>query len=272
VRDTPISEAAIIGAAMGAAAAGLRPVAEIMIMDFIGIALDQLVNGAAKLHYMTSGKLKAPLTLRTSVTARFGAGATHSQSLEAWLMHIPGLKVAMPSTPFDAKGMLTTCILDDDPCVFIEDACLYQRIGQVPAEPYSIPVGEAEVKATGSDVTLITYGWLTHECLAVAEQLAGDGISVEVVDLRWLLPLDTDTILATVEKTGRAVIVHAATRFAGPGAEIAALVNEELFGRLAAPVQRVAAPFVPIPAAPVMEQVYFPSQSAITEAVKATLA
>jgi pyruvate dehydrogenase E1 component beta subunit len=271
VRDTPISESAIIGAATGAAMAGLRPVAEIMIGDFLGVCLDQLVNHAAKLHYMTGGAVSVPLTVRTAVCGRSQFGATHSQSLEAWLMHCPGLKVGMPSTPFDAKGMLTTCIFDDDPCVLMENVTLYQKSGSVGVGEYAIPMGLADVKRAGSDVSFITYGTLVDDCLAAADTLHQQGISAEVVDLRWLVPLDREAILASVAKTKRAVVVHSATRFCGPGAEIAALIAEELSGELAAPVQRVGAPYVPIPTAAPLEQAYYPDLDKIVGGALRTL-
>jgi pyruvate/2-oxoglutarate/acetoin dehydrogenase E1 component len=268
VRDTPISETAIAGAAIGAALGGLRPVAEIMIMDFIGICLDQLANHAAKLRYMSGGRTPVPITVRTAVFAGTGGGATHSQSLEAWLTHIPGLKVVMPSTPRDAKGLLTSCIFDDDPCVFVETVRLFGAKGPVPADAFSIPLGSAEVKREGSDVTVVAHGPAVPDALAAAEELAADGVSVEVVDLRSLVPLDTATVLESAARTGRVVIAHAATTFAGPGAELAATVSHELFGQLAAPVERVGAPFVPIPASPALERSVLPGRADIVAAVR----
>jgi acetoin:2,6-dichlorophenolindophenol oxidoreductase subunit beta len=266
VLETPISEAAIMGAAVGAAMTGMRPVAEIMINDFLMIAMDQLVNVAAKHHYTSNGASKVPLTVRTGVASQFGSGATHSQSLEAWFMHTPGLKVAVPSTAYDAKGMITSCIFDDDPCVFMEHYSLYQDKSDVPTADYEIPIGKADVKRAGKDVSLISYGWTVKSCLAAAEALAAQGIDAEVIDLRWLLPLDVETVLACVARTRRAVIVHAATRFCGAGAEIASTIHEELFGTLAAPVRRVAAPFVPAPATSALEPYYFPTVEQIVAA------
>jgi pyruvate/2-oxoglutarate/acetoin dehydrogenase E1 component len=271
VLDTPISEAAIVGAAIGAALDGMLPVAEIMIMDFIGVALDQIANHAAKLRFMSGGRTPCPVTVRTAVFGGLGSGATHSQSLEAWFMHIPGLKVVVPSTPADAKGLLTSCIFDPDPCVFVETVITYGARGPVPTETgYAIPLGQADVKREGSDVTIVSYGRGVFDALTAAEELAGDGIDVEVVDLRTLVPLDVPRVLASVRKTRRAVVAHYATRFAGPGAELAATISQELFGELAAPVERVGARFAPIPAASVLEAAVFPSASAIAEAARRT--
>lgn len=271
VRETPISEAAIMGAAVGAAMAGLRPVAEIMINDFLTIAMDQLVNLAAKHHSTTRGASCVPMTVRVGVASRLTSGATHSQSLEAWLMHVPGLKVGYASTPADAKGMLTSCIFDDDPCVFFEDYLAYQVKGEVPVAPYTIPVGQADIKRAGSSVTILSYGWMMPLCLQAAATLAAEGIEAEIVDLRWLVPLDETTILASVAKTRRAVIVHAATRFAGPGAEIAAMIQEQLWGQLKAPVLRVGAPYVPAPASAVLEQLFYPAVETIVAAARTAM-
>ncbi len=268
VRDTPISEVAIVGAAIGAALGGLRPVAEVMIMDFISIALDQLVNHAAKARFMSGGTLGVPLTLRTAVFGGIGSGATHSQTLEAWLAHVPGVKVVVPSTPADAKGLLTTCIFDDDPCVFVENVALYGSTGPVPDGDHRIPLGAAEIKRSGSDVTVVTYGRTVRDSLAAAEELAAEQIDVEVVDLRTLVPFDAATVFASVAKTRRAVVAHHATRFGGFGAEVAAAVNEELFGELDAPVVRVGARFAPIGSAPVLEASVLPSAASIAEAVR----
>ncbi|GAT11847.1 alpha-ketoacid dehydrogenase subunit beta [Mycolicibacterium novocastrense] len=271
VLDTPISEAAIMGAAIGAAIDGLLPVAEIMIMDFIGIAADQLINNAAKLRFMTAGRTTAPITVRTQVYSGLATGATHSQSLEAWFMHIPGLKVIVPSTPRDGKGLLTSAIFDDDPCLFVETIRLQAQKGLVPTDPgFSIPLGVADVKRAGSDVTLISYGRSVQEALAAAAALESDGVSAEVIDLRTLVPLDVDTIVASVRRTGRAVVVYDAVQFAGPGAEIVAILQSECFDRLAAPIGRVAAPFVPTPAAPNLEALIYPSAARIVAAVQKT--
>lgn len=272
VLDTPISEAAILGAAIGAAIDGLLPVAEIMIMDFIGIAADQLINNAAKLRFMTAGRTSAPITVRTQVYAGLATGATHSQSLEAWFMHIPGMKVIVPSTPRDGKGLLTSAIFDPDPCLFIETIRLQGKKGPVPVEPgFSIPLGLADIKRSGTDVSLIGYGRCVHDALTAAATLDEQGVSAEVVDLRTLVPLDVETIIASVRRTRRAVIVHDAVQFAGPGAEVAAILHSELFGELAAPVERVAARFAPNPAAPALEAQVYPSPARIAEAALRTL-
>lgn len=249
VMNTPISEAAILGAAVGASIEGYRPVAEIMIMDFIGIAMDQIVNHAAKLRFMSGGRTTCPLTVRTAIFAGTGSGGTHSQSLEAWFMHVPGLKVVYPSTPADAKGLLLSAIFDPDPVLFIEASRLYGVKSDVPmGDGFRVPIGRADIKRAGTDVTLITYGLAVAPALQAAEVLAAEGIDVEVVDLRTLSPLDMDTVLASVTKTRRAVIAHNATTFAGPGAEVASQISEHLFSQLLQPVRRVGAKFTPIPA------------------------
>ena len=268
VRDTPISEAAIVGAAVGAAAAGLRPVAEVMIMDFISIALDQLVNHAAKSRFMSGGRLRIPLTVRTAVFGGIGSGATHSQTLEAWLAHVPGLKVVVPSTPADAYGLLTACIFDDDPCVFIENVALYGTTGPAPEGGTPTPLGVADLKRQGDDVTVVTYGRTVRDALAAAEQVAAEGIDVEVVDLRSLVPLDSATVLGSVSRTRRVVVAHHATRFGGFGAEVASMINEELFGELDAPVGRVGAQFAPIGSASTLEAAVMPSAASIATAIR----
>ncbi len=272
VLDTPISEAAIVGAAIGAAIDGMLPVAEIMIMDFIGIAVDQIINHAAKLRFMSGGRTTAPITIRTQVYGGLGTGATHSQSLEAWFMHIPGLKVIVPASPQDAKGLLTSAIFDQDPCIFVETIRLQSLRGLVPVDPaFAIPLGQADIKRPGSDVTLISYGRGVPEALTAAAMLEADGVSAEVVDLRTLVPLDVATMVESVRRTTRAVVVHDAVRFAGPGAEIAAIVQEEAFDDLTAPIARVGARFVPNPAARNLEAAVYPNANQIAEAAKATL-
>lgn len=268
VRNTPISEQAIVGAAIGASLVGMRPVAEIMLMDFFAVAMDQVANHAAKLRYMSGGRTHVPITIRTSVGGGRQFGAQHSQSLEAWMMHIPGLKVAVPSTPRDAKGLLTSCIFDDDPCIHMETMSLLFTRGPVPAGRFEIPLGVADVKRPGSDVTVVTWGWQVPEVLAAAEVLAGEGTDVEVVDLRTLVPLDRRAVLSSVARTRRLLIVHAATQFAGPGAEIAALVSNELFGDLAAPVARLGAVYSPIPYATELETLHYPERGRIAEAIR----
>ncbi len=269
VLDTPISEAAIAGAAIGAALEGRIPVAEIMIMDFITIAMDQIVNLAAKARFISANRTPCPLTIRTNVFGGTGSGSTHAQSLETWFMHVPGLKVIVPSTPADAKGLLKAAIFDPDPCIFVESSVAGGRRGEVPVGDYTIELGQADIKRPGSDVTIITYGRATFDALEAAESLAADGIDAEVLDLRTLLPLDIDAVLASVARTGRAVITHYATQFAGPGAELSAQINTELFGQLKAPVARVGSRFRPIPARGLEKEV-FPSPDRIAAAVRAT--
>ena len=268
VRDTPITESAIVGTSAGAAACGLRPVAEVMYIDFIGVALDQLYNQAAKMRYMFGGKIKIPMVLRSACGAGRGGAAQHSQSLEAWFMHVPGLKVVMPSTPSDAKGLLISSIRDDNPVVFLEHKLLYNTTEEVPEGVYTIPLGQADIKRTGDDVTVVATSRMVHFALAAAEKCSEDGISVEVVDPRTLSPLDEETILESVRKTHRLVIVHEEVKFAGSGAEIAAMVAEKAFDYLDAPILRVAAPFSPVPFSPSLEKEFIPSEEKILEAVK----
>ncbi|HMD46130.1 MAG TPA: transketolase C-terminal domain-containing protein [Acidimicrobiales bacterium] len=269
VRNTPISEQAIVGAAIGASLGGMRPVAEIMLMDFFAVCMDQVANHAAKLRYMSGGRTNVPITLRTSVGGGAGFGAQHSQSLEAWMMHVPGLKVAVPSTPRDAKGLLYACIVDDDPCIHMETMSLLFTRGPVPSGRFALPLGVAEVKREGGDVTVVAWGKEVPEALAAAETLAAEGTSVEVLDLRTLVPLDRRAILESVAKTRRAVVVHAATEFAGPGAEIAALVSHELFGELEAPVERIGAAYAPVPFAADLEEALFPERGRIAQRIRA---
>jgi len=247
VRATPISEQAIVGTAIGLSMVGYRPVAEIMFFDFITVAMDQIVNHASKLRYMSGGATPAPITIRTTVGgSRFGA--QHAQSLEAWFMHTPGIKVVMPSSPRDAKGLLESCIFDDDPCLFIEHMGLaFSTSEQVPVGDFRLPLGRANVLRTGADVTLITYGSMVGLTLTAAEQLSAQGIQAEVIDLRSLVPLDVPTVLESVTRTRRAVVVHEATQFCGPGAEISSQIHEELFGELLAPVLRVGSDYTPVP-------------------------
>ncbi len=269
VRNTPIAEEGFVGAAVGAAIAGMRPVPEVMFMDFLGVCFDQLSNHAAKLRYMSGGRTPVPMTLRVSMVGGTPIGAQHSQSLEAILMHTPGLKVVMPSTPYDAKGLLMACIEDDDPCVFIESTALFMKRGLVPTEPYKIPIGRAAIRRAGDDVTIISYGRLMADVLKAAEQLAGEGTSVEVIDLRSLAPLDTATILASVGKTRRAIVVHEAVRTCGAGAEIASRIHEELHGELLAPVKRLTAPDSSVPASPGLVSVFYPNAASIVAACQA---
>jgi len=271
--STPITESAIIGSAVGAAAAGLRPVAVLMFVDFIGVCFDQLFNQAAKMRYMFGGKAKIPMVLRTNCGAGSGAAAQHSQSLEAWFMHVPGLKVIMPSTPYDAKGLLISAIRDDNPVVFLEHKGLYSLDGtvDVPDEAYTIPIGKADIKRNGEDVTVVATSKMVLTALNAAEKLAGEGISLEVVDPRTLSPLDEETIIASVEKTGRLIVMHEEVKFAGSGAEIAAMAAEKCFDHLDAPITRIGAPFAPIPFASGLEAEYIPSEADLVEAVRGML-
>ena len=268
VRDTPISESAIMGAAAGAAAAGLRPIAELMFVDFIGVAMDQLFNQAAKMRFMFGGKAKVPMVLRMPQGAGVGAAAQHSQCLEAWFMHIPGIKVCIPATPADAKGLLVSAIRDDNPVVFLEHKLLYGIEGEVDDDLYEIPIGKCKVVREGSDVTIVATALMVHRALEAAEILAKDGISVEVVDPRSLVPLDKDCILDSVRKTHALVVVHEAVKNAGAGAEIAAMVAEEAIEYLDAPIVRIGAPFCPVPFSPTLEQAYMPSVEKVVQPVR----
>jgi pyruvate dehydrogenase E1 component beta subunit len=271
VRCTPISEQAIMGAAIGAAMAGMRPVAEIMLMNFISVAADQLFNHAAKLRYMSGGATPIPLTVRTTTGAGAGFGAQHSEMLEATLIHTPGLKVAIPSTAADAKGLLLSAIFDDDPVVIVEMSSLYFGVrDEVPEGDYRVPLGKARIAREGTDLTLITYGRQVLDCLAEAEKLSAEGYSIEVIDLRTLQPLDTDTVFTSVSKTKRAVVVHEAVTRGGFGAELSAQIHSELFGELAAPVARVGGANTPVPYASSLEQNFLPA-SRITPAIRALL-
>ncbi|TQS47007.1 alpha-ketoacid dehydrogenase subunit beta [Cryptosporangium phraense] len=271
VLNTPISEAAIAGAAIGAAIEGRLPVFEIMIMDFIGIAVDQIVNLAAKARFSSGGRTPCPITVRTASFGGLGNGATHSQSLEAWFMHVPGIKVVVPSTPADAKGLLKSAVFDPDPVLFLETTALYGKRGPVPSGDYTIPLGRADIKRAGSDVTIVTYGRGVYDALDAATALAAEGIDAEVLDLRTLVPLDLPSVLESVGRTGRAVVTHYAVEFAGPGAEIAARISSELFGRLRAPVARVGGRYRPIPAAANLEAAVYPNAERIASAARATV-
>ena len=271
VRDTPLSEAAIAGCAVGAAMTGLRPVAEIMYIDFTTIALDQIVNQAAKMRYMFGGEATLPLVIRTMVGAGTRSSGQHSQSLEAWFCHVPGLKVVMPSTPYDAKGLLRSAIHDDNPVVFIEIKRLYNTKGVVPDAEYFIPLGKADVKRPGSQATIIAAGGQVHESLKAADELSKQGIEVEVIDPRTLYPLDRETIAASVRKTGRAVVATDAIARFGLGAEICAVLMEDAFDYLDAPVQRVGGAEVPMPYAGELETLALPNAARIIEAVRRIL-
>ncbi len=268
VRDTAISEAAIAGAATGAAMLGMRPVAEIMYADFLTLAMDQLANTAAKNRYMFGGRTKVPMVLRTEGGAGRGIAAQHSQSTEAWFNHVPGLYVVMPATPHDAKGLLKTCIRDDNPILFIEHKMLYGTKGEVPDKEYLIPLGLADVKREGKDLTIIAYSKMVLESLKAAEELAQDGTDAEVVDLRSIKPLDVDTIIRSVRKTGKVICVSEACKTNGVPSELISVIQEHAFDYLDAPVRRVCGADVPIPMSPSLEDVAVPSAAAIVEAAK----
>jgi acetoin:2,6-dichlorophenolindophenol oxidoreductase subunit beta len=271
VRNTPISEMAIVGAGIGAAMAGMRPIVEIMYQDFTTLAMEQLVNQAAKHRYMSGGQLKVPLTVRTQGGAGWSPGAQHAQQLEAWFVHVPGLKVVFPSTPEDVRGLLFGAIYDDNPVMFFEHRTLYGLKGEVPEEIEPIEFGKARVHREGEDVTVVATGRLVHEALKAAEEAEADGISVEVIDPRTLLPLDEDAIVASVEKTNRCVVAHEAVVRMGFGAEVAAIVQERAFDYLDAPVGRVGAKFAPLPFAPVMEEYVIPHSNDVLAAIKKTV-
>ena len=268
VMDTPISEAAIAGAAIGAALAGLKPVAEIMYMDFLPIALDQIATQAAKMHFMSGGKLKVPMVLRTQYSLGRVHGAQHSQFFPSMLFQVPGLKVVLPSTPHDAKGLLKAAIRDENPVVFIESGVLYKAKGPVPDGEYMIPLGQCDVKKSGDDITIVAVSRVVTEALAAAAKLEAQGITAEVIDPRTIQPLDLATILASVKKTGRLIIASDDVRCGGIGSEISAQVIEEAFDSLDAPILRVAAPDMPIPFSPTLEQAYMPNVQKIIEAAK----
>jgi acetoin:2,6-dichlorophenolindophenol oxidoreductase subunit beta len=271
VRDTPLSEHAITGAAAGAAMGGMRPVVEIMFSDFLTIAMEQLANQAAKAHFQFGGQVSVPMVLRTAGGSGTGAAEQHSQSLEAWVCHVPGLKVVIPSTPYDAKGLLKTAIRDPNPVVFIEQKLLYRSKGPVPdaAEEYTIPLGVADIKRPGRDLTIVTWGRMVQRCLEAAGKLAGDGIEAEVIDIRSLVPLDKACIIQSVKRTGRALIVHEAVQTAGYGGEIAAVIaDSEAFFHLDAPIRRVAGLDVPIPYNPVLEANVVPTLDKVVAAAR----
>src|SRR5882757_2148744 len=271
VRSTPISEQAIIGAAIGAAIAGMRPVVEIMLMNFTAVAMDMIVNHAAKLRFMSGGQTQVPLVIRTMTGAGMGSGGQHADYLEAWFAHVAGIKVVAPSNPADAYGLMLSCIEDDDPCLFIEHLVSYWAPGTPPTRGLRVPLGKANVVLGGSDVTLISYSGMMTPCAAVAAKLAKDGIKVELIDLRTISPWDTETVLTSVAKTKRAVVVHEAVRSFGVGAEIAATVNERLFGALKAPVQRIGAAYCAVPFSKPLETAFVPSQEQIETAVRKVL-
>jgi pyruvate dehydrogenase E1 component beta subunit len=273
VRSTPISEQAIVGAALGAALTGLRPVAELMLMNFVAVAMDQIHNHLGKLRYMSGGRHFAPVTIRTAAGAGIQFGAQHSDMLEGWLAQSPGIKIAIPSTPADAKGLLTSCIFDDDPCVFVEHSVLYysQVTAPDPGPGHRIPLGRANVVRPGSDLSIIGYGKAIVDAAAAAELLALDGIDVEVIDLRTIVPLDERTVLESVAKTKRALVVHESVQRYGVGGEIASRIHEELHSELAIPVRRLGAPSCPVPYSAALEAAYVRGAAEIEACVRTML-
>ena len=272
IMNTPIAEQSFVGAAIGAAMVGMRPIVEIMFSDFMCVCFDELVNEAPKMRYMYGGKVKVPLVMRTAAGGGTGMAAQHSQSLEACLAHFPGLKVVVPSTPYDAKGLLKTAIRDDNPVMFLEQKLLYREKGMVPEEDYEIPFGVADVKREGTDVSIITYGRMVQMSLAAAEALEKEGVHAEVIDLRTLRPLDTETIIKSVKKTHRALIVHEAVQFGGFGGEIAGqIADSEAFYYLDAPIRRLGAADCPIPFNPTLEREAFPTVEKIVAQAKSLL-
>ena len=271
VIDTPISEMGFLGMGVGAAARGLRPVCDLMFFDFIGVCLDQLYNQAAKLKYMFGGDVSVPLTLTTAGGAGLSAGPQHSQSLEAWLAHVPGLKVALPSSPHDVKGLMVGAVRDDNPTVVILNKRMLGTKGPVPEEIYEIPFGHANVMRSGSDATIIAVGRMAPEAMVAAASLAEAGVEVEVIDVRTVQPLDSATILDSVRRTNRALVVHEAVTFGGIGAEISSQIQEEAFDFLDAPVLRIGAPFSPVPFSPVLERAYIPDSNRIADGVRRLL-
>jgi pyruvate/2-oxoglutarate/acetoin dehydrogenase E1 component len=268
VRDMPISESAIVGMAVGAAITGMRPVAEIMFGDLTALAMDQIANQAAKIRYMFGGQAKCPLVIRTPFGAGVNIASHHSQSLEAWFMHVPGLFVAVPSTPYDAKGLLKAAIRGNNPVFFCEHKLLYPIEGEVPEEEYTIPFGSADVKKEGADATIVATSFMVHKALEASKALEKEGVSVEIVDPRTLTPLDKQTIIRSVKKTGRLVVVSEDCKTAGVSAEITALVAEEAIDYLDAPIKRLAEPDTPIPFSPPLEQYVIPNEKTIIKAVK----
>ena len=268
VRDTPISESAIVGAAVGAAITGMRPVAEIMFGDLTALAMDQIANQAAKIRYMFGGQVAAPLVVRTPFGGGVNIAAHHSQSLEAWFMHVPGLLVAVPSTPCDGKGLLKSAIRGENPVIFCEHKLLYPVEGEVPEEEYTVPFGVAETRREGSDVTVVATMFMVHKALEAAQLVEKEGLSVEVLDLRTLVPLDKEAIKASVKKTGRLVVVSEDSKTAGVTAEIAAVVAEEALDYLDAPIKRVAEPDTPIPFSPPLEKFVIPNEHSIAKAIR----
>ena len=271
ILDTPISEAAIVGAAVGASMLGMRPIADIMFTDFSTLAMDQIVNQAAKARFMSGGKVSVPVVIKMQSGAGRGKAAQHSQSLEAIYSHIPGLKVVMPSTPYDAKGLFKSAIRDDDPVVYMEHGSLYGIKGQIPEEDYTLPIGVGDIKREGKDISIVTYSYMVHKALAAAETLASEGIDAEVVDLRTLRPMDTDIIIDSIKKTHRVVVLHEACVTGGIGGEIVAKIAENAFDYIDAPIKRLGIPDVPIPYAKSLEDTIIPNEEKLIACIKAVL-
>lgn len=271
IKDTPISETAIVGFGLGAALIGLRPIVEIMRIDWLAICMDEIVNHVAKMRYLSAGKPEVAMVIKTNAEGGLGLGAQHSQSFESWVVHVPGLKVVMPSDPYDGKGLLKAAVRDPNPVIFIEPVAALSISGTVPTEDYVVPLGKADIKREGKDATIVAWGTLASKALNAAQTLADEGIQVEVIDPRSLRPLDIETIIASVEKTGRLVVAHQAMKTCGVGAEIAALVQEQAFDHLDAPIKRVATPDVIIPVNRNLERMVFPQEEQIIEAVKSIL-
>jgi pyruvate dehydrogenase E1 component beta subunit len=271
VRDTPLSEAAIIGASVGSAMLGMRPVAEIMFADFIGECYDQLVNNAAKMHYMFDGQFKAPIVVRTACGGGFGGGPHHSQSVEGWFLNVPGIVLVAPSTPADAKGLLLASIENDNPIIFLEHKALYRIKGEVPEGYYTTPLRKAAVARAGSDVTVVATMKMVHEALAAAADLEKEGVSVEVIDLRTIRPYDAETVLESVRKTGRAVVANEAPKIGGLAAELSATIGEECFHDLKAPVARVAGLDTPIPFSLVLEKYILPGKEQVIAGIRSVM-
>lgn len=269
VKDTPISESAIVGLAIGAATQSLRPVVEIMFMDFLTVCMDQIVNQMAKMRYMFGGQYQLPIVIRTPCGGGLNAGPHHSQCLEAWFAHVPGLKIVIPATPYDVKGLLKAAIRDDNPILFIENKALYGLKGEIPEGEYLVPIGKADIKRSGRDITVVAVSRMVHQSLVAAEALSKDGIEVEVIDLMTIIPLDKETIFKSVEKTSKLVIAHEAVKEFGIGAEISAMVCEEMIDCLDAPIVRVGAPFSPIPYN--LEKFYLPNSEDVIKAVRKVL-
>ena len=272
VMDTPISESAIVGTAVGAATCGLRPIAELMFVDFMGVCFDQIMNQAAKFRYMFGGKAETPVVIRTQIGAGYRGAAQHSQCLYPMFAHVPGIKCVIPSSAYDTKGLLIQAVRDNDPVIFFEHKFMYDQVSDdVPEEMYAVPFGEANIVREGGDVTIVAIAWMVHQAKAAAEILAGEGIECQIVDPRTISPLDEDTIIECVEETGRLVVVDEAYPRCNMGTDISALVAREAFGALKAPIQVVSPPHVPVPFAPELEDAFIPSPEKIAEAVRKTM-